>query len=120
MARFLNLQAGTPIALRIQGSWASSAIEALYRSHMISGYGDGTFKPNNAIKRVEAVVLINAMLFRGPLTDIAPMFPDVPAGYWGFGQIVEASFSHASSRNDEGQEHFIKQIADQVKEEQVN
>ncbi|MBO7747450.1 tandem-95 repeat protein [Paenibacillus sp. MWE-103] len=118
MARFLNLKAGTPIALHfkdIQGSWASSAIEALYRNRMISGYGDGTFKPNNAIKRVEAVVLINAMLFRGPLTDIAPTFPDVPAGYWGFGQIEEASVSHASSWNDEGEEHFIKQVDDQVK-----
>ncbi|NBD25014.1 tandem-95 repeat protein [Paenibacillus glycinis] len=113
MARFLHLKTGTPIALHfkdIQGNWASSAIEALYRNHMISGYGDGTFKPNSAIKRVEAVVLINAMLFRGPLTDIDPTFPDVPASFWGFGQIEEASVSHASNWNDEGQEHFISKL----------
>ena len=118
MVRYLGLKAGTPVDIHfsdIRDHWATSSIEALYRNHMISGYENGTFKPSNSVKRVEAVTLINHMLFRGPLHDIEPTFPDVPANYWGFGHIEEASVSHESTYDEQGEEHYIARIEDQVK-----
>ncbi|WP_174818622.1 S-layer homology domain-containing protein, partial [Paenibacillus kobensis] len=118
MVRYLGLKTGTPVELHftdVKGHWAMSSIEALFRNSMITGYENGTYKPSNSIKRVEAVTLINHMLYRGPLHDIEPTFPDVPANYWGFGHIEEASVSHESTYDEQGEEHFIKQIEDQVK-----
>jgi len=41
-----------------EGSKYEAAISALYEDGIISGYGDGTFKPDNEINRVEALKLI--------------------------------------------------------------
>ncbi|MFC5450589.1 Ig-like domain-containing protein [Paenibacillus aestuarii] len=117
MVKFLKVNKGTPVNLHfkdIKGNWAMADMEALYRNHMLSGYEDGTVKPNSPIRRVEAVVLINQMLYRGLLADIKPTFPDVPAKYWGFGHIEESSVSHKSKWDSAGVEHFTDQLPDQV------
>jgi len=117
MVKFLKVNKGTPVNLHfkdIKGNWAMADMEALYRNHMVSGYEDGTVKPNSPIRRVEAVVLINQMLYRGPLADINPTFPDVPAKYWGFGHIEESSVSHKSKWDSAGVEHITEQLPDQV------
>ncbi|NDI35194.1 hypothetical protein EPK97_10550 [Chengkuizengella sediminis] len=116
ITRYLDLQVGAPIEMHfedIEGIWAEAAIEALYRNSMINGYVDGTFKPNDPITRAETVVLINRMLYRGPLENISPTFPDVNPTYWAFGHIEEASVSH-KSQYKEGYEEFIQEIEDQV------
>ncbi|MNJ76514.1 Cellulosome-anchoring protein precursor [compost metagenome] len=64
---------------------------------------------------MEAVAMINRMLFRGPLTNVSPSFPDVPSTVWGFGEVEEATRSHESSYNSDGSEQFIKSIEDNVK-----
>ena len=67
----------------------------------ITGYTDGTFRPNNTITRAEAATLTNKML--GRLTDQSyadqhraelRLFPDVADTHWAFYQIVEATNSH--------------------------
>ncbi|MDP5275068.1 S-layer homology domain-containing protein, partial [Chengkuizengella axinellae] len=116
MTRYLKLNVSAPIETHfedIETHWAEAAIEALYRNGMINGYEDGTFKPSNSITRTETVVLINNMLYRGPLENIAPTFPDVDSSYWGFGHIEEASVSH-ESEYEERHEEFVKELKDQV------
>lgn len=118
MARFLQLE--TPAAVDSHfndtaGRWSTSAVEALFRNGMIQGYEDGTFHPAQPITRMEAVALINRMLFRGPLGNVSPSFPDVPKTSWGFGDVEEATTSHDASRNSDGSETFAKPHADQVK-----
>ncbi|TVX95000.1 S-layer homology domain-containing protein [Cohnella terricola] len=117
MARYLKLENSDPINPHftdVQGRWSASAIEALYRNGMVNGYVDGTFKPSNSIIRSEAVTLINKMLFRGPLLNVKPTFPDVNEKHWAFGQVEEASHSHKATRTSAG-ENFIETLKDDVK-----
>ncbi|WP_212961513.1 Ig-like domain-containing protein [Cohnella xylanilytica] len=117
MVRYLKLEAPASISNHFSdtaGRWSSAAIEALYRNGMIQGYVDGTFHPDNEITRLEAVVLINRMLFRGPLADAPQSFPDFPAAKWGFGDVEEATVSHDATRNEDGSEKFVKQREDNV------
>jgi hypothetical protein len=79
----------------VKGHWAQSAIEQV-KAGIISGYADGTFRPEQTLTRAEAVTMLNKLLGRGPLTTIAAKWSDVPNGHWAFGQIQEASIDHAS------------------------
>lgn len=106
MAKFLSLSstAGADEHFTdIHGHWAENAIEQLYGGHFLNGYVDSTFRPNNRITRAEAVTMINRMLFRGPLTGLEVQFPDVPATYWAFGDVQEATQSHESTRTADGE-----------------
>ena len=117
MTRFLKLDVSTPIQPHFydaQGRWSTAAIEALYRSGLVSGYEDGSFKPSSAITRLEAVTMINSLLFRGPLTNVEPSFPDVDATNWAFGQVEEATRSHQATRGTDGAERFIHELDDDV------
>ncbi|WP_282937603.1 S-layer homology domain-containing protein [Paenibacillus sp. RC67] len=117
MARFLNLKVTAPATNHFQdteGHWAANAIEELYRGKFLAGYQDGTFKPDDSIRRVEAVTMINRMLYRGPLKGTEVVFPDVPASHWGFGDVQEATVSHESTRNQDGSEAWKSKLADEV------
>lgn len=117
MARYLGIELSAvadPHFTDTASNWAVDAIEALYKGKFLSGYEDGTFKPNAAIIRVEAVTMINRMLFRGPLEGVKPLFPDMPNTHWGFGEVQEATFSHEAIRNSEGSETWIQSIPDDV------
>ncbi|NIK69490.1 Ig-like domain-containing protein [Paenibacillus sp. BK720] len=118
MVRYLKLETSMPITPQFgdsEGRWSSSAIEALFRNGLTTGYPDGTFQPGKDIVRLEAVTLINRLLYRGPLTDVEPSFPDVAKSNWAFGQVEEATRSHEATRTSDGNEHFVKAIDDNVK-----
>lgn len=74
-----------------KGHWAEAAILRAQAAGAISGYPDGTFRPEQALSRAEAVVLINKLLDRKPLETEAPLFVDVPKTHWAFGAIQAAS-----------------------------
>ncbi|CAM3176753.1 Ig-like domain-containing protein [Paenibacillus lupini] len=118
MVRYLQIETSMPITPQFgdsEGRWSSSAIEALFRNGLTTGYPDGTFQPGKDIVRLEAVTLINRLLYRGPLTDVEPSFPDVAKSNWAFGQVEEATRSHEATRTSDGNEHFVKAIEDNVK-----
>ena len=49
----------------------------------ISGYADGTIRPNQNLTRAEAVTIINRVEKRGPLQGVTiPAWDDVPNAYW--------------------------------------
>ncbi|WP_141499613.1 InlB B-repeat-containing protein [Paenibacillus luteus] len=78
------------------GHWADMAIKSVKAAGIMNGYADGTFRPNQAITRAEAVVIINRLLGRQPLINLEPAFTDVPAAHWAYGQIQAASIDHLS------------------------
>lgn len=80
----------------IAGHWAQAAIERMSQAGMITGYEDGTFRPNQTLTRAEAVTIINRALGLAPLTSAAPKWADVPASYWAFGSIQAASVDHTA------------------------
>ena len=103
----MNFNDLTPYELKysdIKGHWAVNFIEEVSRHNIIKGYEDGTFRPNEKIKRSETVTLINNMLYRGPLNTEVSSFVDVATGHWAFGHIEEAAINHQLKLNDNGDE----------------
>ncbi len=65
----------------IHAEWARTAVEAMCKKNIISGYGDGTFKPNNNITRAEFIkILVVAVGIE--MNVSAEEFADVPADAW--------------------------------------
>jgi hypothetical protein len=67
----------------------------------ISGYGDGTFRPDDTISRAEVAAIMNRMLGRQADESFAEhfrehlrQFNDLPLDYWAYHHIVEASNPH--------------------------
>lgn len=61
----------------------SAAIRALVTKGVITGYEDGTFKPDNTITRAEfATILARATAGSVTLTATTAKFPDVALDYW--------------------------------------
>ncbi|ETT73028.1 hypothetical protein C173_13312 [Paenibacillus sp. FSL R7-277] len=80
----------------IAGHWAQAAIERTSQAGMITGYQDGTFRPDRTLTRAEAVTIVNRALGIAPLTSAAQKWTDVPASYWAFGSIQAASVDHTA------------------------
>lgn len=82
----------------ISGHWASDYINRAAVRGWISGYPDGTFKPNQYITRAEAMTLINAVLDRKPDKDHLHadmiVWPDNLSTAWYYAQVQEATNSH--------------------------
>jgi len=61
--------------------WAHSQIDEMYRSNIISGFPDGTFKPDNPVTREQAAsIIIN--FFDLNIKESVKTFEVVPKGYW--------------------------------------
>ena len=94
----------------VKGHWAEAAINQAYANARITGYPDGTFRPNNHITRAEAVTIFNKLYdrsvgltgLRDVLTGIVP-FNDVNVSHWAYYDIIEASNTHTFYRTVKGQ-----------------
>ena len=83
----------------IEGHWAKAYIERAAELGWISGFQDGTFRPDAYITRAQAVTMINRMLNRLPEdpSDLLPgmnVWPDCGPGDWFYLAIQEATNSH--------------------------
>ncbi len=74
----------------IQGHWAEAFIKGLVQRGVISGFPDGTFKPEAPLNRAQYAAMIS-QAFELPRNQPAIAFVDVPQGFWAFPQIQEAS-----------------------------
>ncbi|MFC9710678.1 DUF4073 domain-containing protein [Paenibacillus sp. NPDC056933] len=74
------------------GLWASDAITYVQSAGLMTGYNDGTFKPDNKLTRAEAVKVLNVLFKRTPATGVTtPSFTDVPAAHWAYADIEAAA-----------------------------
>ena len=83
----------------IEGHWAKAYIERAAELGWISGFQDGTFRPDAYITRAQAVTMINRMLNRLPEdpSDLLPgmnVWPDCRPSDWFYLAIQEATNSH--------------------------
>lgn len=82
----------------IANHWARENINDAAMTQWIHGYPDGTFLPDQAITRAEAVTLVNNVLQRKPhadhMLDTMIKWPDNPEGAWYYEAIQEATNSH--------------------------
>lgn len=87
--------------------WAYSYIASAYNKGWISGYPDGSFRPEKSISREEVVSITNRMLDRKCDLDfveknksILIMFKDNPESSWSYGDIIEATNGHEYHRKN--------------------
>lgn len=82
----------------IKGHWAQAAMVKAYGKKLISGYRDGTFRPNGRITRGEyAAILARATRIESVEGQEAAPFPDLQ-GHWSepaVRQLVGQGFIHA-------------------------
>jgi S-layer homology domain. len=90
-----------------EGIWAAVSIRKVQAAGIVTGYGDGTFRPNAELTRAEAVAMIDRLLGRGPLGGASQIWRDVPPAHWAYGYIQEASIDHFYETKDNGEESYI-------------
>jgi len=113
IAKYLKLEEVRPFEIHysdIEGHWAVNLIEEVTRYNIIEGYEDGTYRPDEKIKRSETVTLINKMLYRGPLKADMSSFADVGVNHWAFGHIEEAAREHVLELDEYGDEVYHTQL----------
>jgi hypothetical protein len=72
--------------------WAKADILNVQAAGIISGYADGSFKPNGELTRAEATSIMNKLLGRAKLGNASQSpWKDVPGTHWAFGDILAAS-----------------------------
>ena len=72
--------------------WASNSVETLRENDIMTGFGDGTFKPNKNLNRAEAVTLLMRLKEISPDETVSQApFPDVPTNAWFAPAVVEAT-----------------------------
>jgi hypothetical protein len=88
--------------------WAVAYINSAAAKGWVSGFGDGTFKPEDIITRVQVVTIVNRMLGRKIEPDDIPdgviQYTDLDSGHWAYTDIIEASHTHTYDINDNGSE----------------
>lgn len=97
----------------ISGHWAENEIERAAAFGWISGYPDGTFRPDARITRAEAMTMINRVLCRMPqsendLLDSMVTWPDNQLSDWHYLAVQEATNSHDFDRQGEVGESWTK------------
>ena len=97
----------------ISGHWAENEIERAAAFGWISGYPDGTFRPDARITRAEAMTMINRVLCRMPqsesdLLNSMVTWPDNKPSDWHYLAVQEATNSHDFNRQGEVGESWTK------------
>ncbi|WP_246098556.1 S-layer homology domain-containing protein [Saccharibacillus brassicae] len=72
----------------IKGHWAESQIADWMSRGLVTGYTDGSFKPNGQITRAEFFALINRSFGFTEKENVK--FGDLPAGSWAYDEVSKA------------------------------
>ena len=86
-----------------ESHWSYVAVSLAQSKGWVSGYSDGTFRPNKPVTRAEAVTSLNQFLGRTPDRDVIDQvsdllyFPDVQRSNWFYYQVMEAAVPHDAS-----------------------
>jgi hypothetical protein len=75
-----------------EGHWAQPFIQPLAERGIVTGYLDGTFRPENPVNRDEFAAVVRQAFSQEPVREIASgeVYQDVPADYWAAPAIEEA------------------------------
>jgi len=107
--RQLELSKTGESANDVEGHWAERSIAAAMQAGLMQGYEDGSFRPDRALTRAEAVVVLNALFGRPALIGLPQTtWPDVPTTHWAAEAIEAASNSYAARPLPDGKEQFLR------------
>ncbi len=95
--------------------WANQAISMAASRGWVTGYPDGSFKPDKSITRAEVVAVTNRMLNRVADQEYVDkhqkeikFYKDLSKNYWAYYTIQEASNGHDYKRKADGGETWLK------------
>lgn len=95
---FTTIEVGDSKFEDIGGHWAAKAIDEAYIKGIIKGYSDGTFRPDQAVTRAEAMKIVNGILGRPidtcVLIEGIKLWPDVASDAWYYYVVAEATNAH--------------------------
>ena len=102
---------GTAPFADVKGHWAEAAIGKEYAAGRISGYPNGTFRPDAPITRAEAAHILNKIFERN--YDLVSalqsedkgnikFFTDLSTSFWGYNDMIEATNTHTFRRRVKG------------------
>lgn len=113
--RFADKTAGgtNPFTDVASNDWYYSAVLNAVGFGWITGYSDGTFRPNASITRAEVATIVNRMLDRNADHDFVngnatASFVDVPSNHWAYYNIMEATTPHTHTVDRNGNESWGK------------
>lgn len=98
-----NKPYGEAVFTDVAGHWAERAIGSEYQAKRITGYPDGSFRPNANITRAEAAVILNKIFERNydassilkcKNPQMINRFTDLQETFWGYNDMVEATNTH--------------------------
>ncbi|MBP2248916.1 S-layer homology domain-containing protein [Paenibacillus xylanexedens] len=89
----------------VSGHWAESSIRSLQSKGVLSGYPDGTFRPNQEIKRSEIIAIISRIMDLSKVpTAEAPAFSDLEQT-WNKAQLQQAAAAGIIQGDRNGEFH---------------
>jgi len=74
----------------VRGHWAETFIQGLISRNLISGFPDGTYKPEAPITRAQYASIV-AKAYDLPLKQSATNFSDVPQNFWALDSITKSN-----------------------------
>jgi len=90
-ASLLSLSTPNAIAFTdIDSHWAKECISQMAPRKLVSGYPDGSFRPNTTITRAEFAVLMLNAFPDAPVKRSGTTFKDVPSNFWAYSAVQEA------------------------------
>lgn len=84
----------------VKNHWAKPYITKAIQAGLVSGYDDGTFRPNVAVSRAEFAYMLNAVL--GNTASASIQFSDVKSGSWYYNAVQKAIAAGYASGYDNG------------------
>lgn len=110
--RFANIGEGNKTFTDVDSShWAYEVIQKAAEAGWITGYPDGSFKPDQPITRGEVVTITNRMLNRFADEDYVDHnlnriinYTDIDKSHWAYYPVVEATNGHNYERKGNGKD----------------
>lgn len=120
--RFANITTGNKTFTDVpKDHWAYDVIQKAAEAGWISGYPDGSFKPDQAITRAEVVAITNRMLNRFADEDFVDKnlgqiihYKDMDKLHWAYYPVIEASNGHGYERKANGKDEKWFEINDRT------
>ncbi|WP_240840050.1 S-layer homology domain-containing protein [Acidaminobacter sp. JC074] len=75
----------------VEGHWANQYINMMYNAGIVTGFEDGTFRPNDPTLREQVVGMINTLIARPEYFAPVTKFTDITNKHWAYGNIEAAS-----------------------------
>ncbi|EFI41974.1 Cna B-type domain-containing protein [Peptoniphilus sp. oral taxon 386] len=114
-SRFVDNKKQAAAFTDVSSHWARESIEKIMGQGWITGYEDGSFKPEQAITRAEVVSIVNKMLDRTADKEYVDnhtvgllTYTDLAKDHWAYYPVAEASNGHEYERTSDGKEHWIR------------